>query len=145
MSFLVSACAAGHLSPEAAAINVSANPPAQSGLDPSRCQALASLVGRAGWVPTQDLVDSAMKDLRNQAVALGANYLQHDPPKMGVSGNMGSSSTPTTVSGIAYRCDGNDGGASGVASAESDASASVPAPGTTGAFTSGNAAGTAHP
>lgn len=139
LSPLLLGCATGRLSPQAAAIDVSASPPSQSGSDPRHCQWLGSLVGRAGWVPSQDLVTSAMNDLRKQAAVLGANYLQHDPPHLGVSGNVGSSSTPTTVSGIAYRCDRVDG-SGGVASAESDASVNVPPPpAQSGAFTSGSA------
>jgi hypothetical protein len=142
LASLVPGCATARLSPEAAAVDVSTNPPSQSGLDPAHCQSLGVLVGSAGdgfrgWVPGQDVVTTAINDLRKQAAALGANYVQHGAPQLGVPGNTGSSTTPTTVSGIAYRCDRTIGDASGaVATAESDASAAPLA--TAGAFTSGS-------
>jgi hypothetical protein len=146
---LLFGCASAHLSPEAAAVELSPSPPAQAGLDPSHCQALAVLVGQAGdgfrgWVPGQDVVTTAMNDLRKQAAALGANYVQHDPPVPGTPGNMGSSTIPTTVRGTAYRCDRNMGDAGAVASAEGDASVNAPPPADTGAFSSGSAPGAAN-
>ena len=49
---------------------------------------LAYLVGRGGgtfggdFITNEDLIEYAMNDLRNQAGAQGANYVQNDPPTL---------------------------------------------------------------
>jgi hypothetical protein len=56
-------------------------------------------------VSNEELVRFAMNDLRNRAAKLGANYIQHDSPQLGVAGGDGGSTTSTaTVSGTAYLC-----------------------------------------
>ncbi len=56
-----------------------------------------------GLLTHQSLVEYAMNDLRNKAAELGANYIQHDTPQLGVPGDDGATST-ATVSGNAYFC-----------------------------------------
>jgi len=105
-------CNAAELSPEGANVATSNTTPIDQGFDPSGCKSLGYIVGRGGgsfggaWVSNEDLVAYAMNDLRNQAAELGANYIQHDSPQMGVAGGAGTGSTTSTatVSGTAYLC-----------------------------------------
>ena len=98
---VVSGCNTPSLSPKGVRVVASRNPPERD------CSSLKYVVGRGGgtfgggWVANEDLVEYAMNDLRNQAGAIGANYIQTDPPMMG----SGSGTTTTvTISGTAYRC-----------------------------------------
>lgn len=83
--------------------NVSAgrNPP------PPGCKSLGYLTGRGGgtfggaYISNESLIEYALNDLRNQAAALGANYIQHDPPQLG--GGDGTTTT-ATMTGTAYQC-----------------------------------------
>jgi len=96
-------CSTPALSPEAARVAVSRNPPAPD------CTTVAYLVGEGGgtfggaWIKNDQLLDYAMNDLRNKASAKGANYVQSDPPQLG----QGKGTTTTaTITGTAYRCPG---------------------------------------
>lgn len=75
-----------------------------------------------------------MNDLRNQAARLGANYVQHDSPQMGVTGSdTGTTTSTATVNGTAYSCHGSAGTVtapttSGIPSATAPPAESRPAP-----------------
>jgi hypothetical protein len=107
----LSACATSGLTPAGQAVLTSQSAPVDQGYPPGSCKSLGYLVGRGGgsfgggWLSNDSLVEYAMNDLRNKAAALGANYIQHDSPQLGVSGSNGSTTTSTaTVSGTAYKC-----------------------------------------
>lgn len=52
-------------------------------------------------IANDDLIESAMNDLRNKAAKVGADYVQHDPPQMG---HGDGTTTTVTISGTAYKC-----------------------------------------
>jgi hypothetical protein len=106
------ACQTAQLSTGGAKVATAASAPVDSGWDPASCKDLGYIVGRGGgsfgggWITNEDLINYAMNDLRNKAAALGANYVQHDTPTLGVSGSKGSTTTSTaTVSGTAFLCE----------------------------------------
>ena len=92
-------------------VQVSSSSPADQGYAKGSCKNLGYIIGHGGgvlggWVANDELVQYAMNDLRNKAAELGANYVEHDSPQMGVTaGNSGSTTTTATVSGTAYQCD----------------------------------------
>jgi hypothetical protein len=108
------ACKTAGLSQAGSTVRISPSAPVDHGFDPRSCTSLGYLVGRGGgsfgggYISNDDLIAYAMNDLRNQAAALGANYVQHDTPQLGSSGGTaggGSMTTSTaTVSGSAYSC-----------------------------------------
>jgi hypothetical protein len=106
----LSGCAHASLSSQGAGVATSSGTAAEEGYDPSSCQSLGFIVGKGGgfggaWMSNDALIEAAMNDLRNKAAALGANYIKHDPPQLGVAGGGGSTATSTaTISGSAYRC-----------------------------------------
>ena len=89
------------LSPEGARVVISRNPP------PEGCAAAEYLVGSGGgtfgggYIANDQLITYAMNDLRNKAAAVGADYVQSDPPQLG-SGK--GTTTTATITGTAYRC-----------------------------------------
>jgi hypothetical protein len=104
-------CQQASLSQQGSRVATAQSAPVDAGWDPASCRQLGYLVGRGGgavgggWIPNEQLVAYAMNDLRNKAAAMGANYVQHDSPAMGVTGSNGSTTTSTaTVSGTAYQC-----------------------------------------
>ena len=106
---LLAACNTAQLSGPGAQVATSTSAPSDFGYVPSSCKGLGYLVGRGGgsfsgsFLTNESLVEYAMNDLRNKAADLGANYLQHDTPQLGVPGDDGATST-ATVSGTAYFC-----------------------------------------
>jgi hypothetical protein len=53
-------------------------------------------------------VKYAMNDLQNNVAKLGGNFVQHDTPQLGISGDKyGTTTSTATVSGTAYFCDPN--------------------------------------
>ena len=106
------ACATAGLTPAGAKVLTSQSAPIDHGYAPGTCTSLGYIVGRGGgsfgggWIPNDSLIEYAMNDLRNKAAAKGANYIQHDSPQLGVSGdgNGGSSTSTATISGTAYKC-----------------------------------------
>jgi hypothetical protein len=100
-SISVLACSTPALSPQAAHVAVTRNPP------PSSCTTVAYLVGEGGgtfgggWIANDQLIEYAMNDLRNKAADRGANYVQSDPPQLG---NGKGTTTTATITGTAYRC-----------------------------------------
>jgi hypothetical protein len=106
---LLSACRTADLSGSGAKVATSPSAPVDFGYVPSSCKSLGYLVGRGGgsfggsFLSNESLIEYAMNDLRNKAAELGANYIQHDTPQLGVPGDDGATST-ATVSGTAYFC-----------------------------------------
>lgn len=107
------ACSTAELSKKGAEIVTSQSAPVDSGYDPKSCKHLGFVIGKGGgalggeFIANENLVGYAMNDLRNKAANLGANFIQHDSPQMGVSGsNNGTNTTTATVSGNAYFCSG---------------------------------------
>ena len=112
------ACSTAELSKKGADVITSQSAPVDSGYDPKSCKHLGFVVGKGGgafggaWISNENLVQYAMNDLRNKGAQLGANFVQHDTPQMGVSGdNNGTNTTTATVSGNAYFCSGEKGAA----------------------------------
>ncbi len=110
-SLLFSGCRMAELTPQGAEVATSQSAPVDSGWKHASCRSLGYLVGRGGgtgggaYISNEQLVEFAMNDLRNKAAGLGANFIQHDSPQLGVSGGDGGSVTSTaTVSGTAYLC-----------------------------------------
>ena len=74
---------------------------------PPGCKPVGYLTGKGGgtfggeFLSSEDLIEFAMNDLRNQAAEAGANFVQHDPPGLG-SGD--GTTTSVTITGTAYRC-----------------------------------------
>jgi len=102
-------CRTADLSGPGAQVATSPSAPVDHGYVPSSCKSLGYIVGRGGgsfsgsFLTNESLIEYAMNDLRNQAAELGANYVQHDTPQLGVPGGDGATST-ATVSGTAYFC-----------------------------------------
>jgi hypothetical protein len=100
-STLALACSTPALSPQAARVAVTRNPP------PPSCSPLGYIVGEGGgtfggaWISNDQLIEYAMNDLRNKAAEQGANYVQSDPPQLG---NGKGTTTTATITGTAYRC-----------------------------------------
>lgn len=107
-------CAAIPLSPQANRVIASKSPA------PKGCKYLGSLVGSQGgalvgaWTSNARLAEGAMNDLKNKASNMGANYVQIEGDRAGMTGSgyadaySGSSSlqqTDVTFNGNAYRCD----------------------------------------
>jgi hypothetical protein len=113
---VVAGCAAvpaQTLTPSGSQVLVSRNPPSAQGFEPRRCQSLGFVVGGNDvdprWSSNEELVESAMIDVRNKAGRRGANYVQYGDPQFGVGTQFhGSTSTDSaTISGTAYRCEGS--------------------------------------
>ncbi len=126
------ACRTADLSGKGAEVVTSQSAPVDSGFDPSTCTHLGFVVGSGGgafgggWISNESLVNYAMNDLRNKAAEKGANFVQHDAPQMGVSGDKnGTSTTTATVSGNAYACSGQKSAAVTVTPVTSPAVAPV--------------------
>ncbi len=96
------ACKTDDLEPQAANVAAGRDPPVAG------CKPLGYLPGKGGGAPggayisNESLIEYALNDLRNQAAALGANYVHHDPPQLG-SGD--GTTTSVTMTGTAYKCD----------------------------------------
>ncbi|HMR81202.1 MAG TPA: DUF4156 domain-containing protein [Polyangiaceae bacterium] len=83
----------------------------QGGPPAPSCKPLGSVVGSGGgafggaYVSNESLMEYALNDLRNKAAKLGANYVTHGQPQLGVAGDQDSTSnTSATVVGSAYNC-----------------------------------------
>lgn len=113
---LLASCASIPLDPQAARIIASPNPA------PKSCKYLGQIVGNQGnfftgdFTSNRNLEEGAMHDLKNQAVKIGANYIQLVTNRAGVTGSMHGTtgyngyvsghSTQTNVTnlGNAYKC-----------------------------------------
>ncbi len=83
----------------------------QGGPPAASCKPLGSVVGSGGgafggaYISNESLMEYALNDLRNKAAKLGANYVTHGQPQLGMAGDKESTSTTTaTVVGSAYNC-----------------------------------------
>lgn len=110
-------CRTSELTAIGAKVHTSQSAPVDHGYAPASCKNLGYVVGTGGgafgggWISNEELVRYAMNDLRNKAAAMGANYIQHDSPQMGIAGNKdGVATTTATVSGTAYYCEGDPSG-----------------------------------
>ena len=114
---LFSGCAATQLKPGAERILVTKNPA------PKGCKFVGAVIGEQGgsltgsWTSNKNLALGALNDMRNKAADLGANYVQIETDRAGVtgSGHMSSGSsglwgsshsgqTDVTNTGNAYKC-----------------------------------------
>ncbi len=118
---LLVSCATAALSSSGAQVVTSQSPPVDSGWDPQSCKPLGYVLGRGGgsfggaYLSNEHLIEYALNDLRNKAAALGANFVQQDPPQMAaealrpdgeVATNVTGQSTSTaSVGGLAYKCE----------------------------------------
>ena len=97
----LSACSTASLRTEGAKVAASRNPA------PASCAPAGYVTGKGGgtfggaYISNEQLIEYALNDLRNQAVELGANYVQSDPPQLG---NGNGTTTSVTITGTAYRC-----------------------------------------
>jgi len=103
-------CAAIQLKPGADRVIVSRNNP------PKGCKFITSVTGSqgnfftGGYTSNRNLAQGAMNDLKNQAIGMGANYVQLETNQAGVtgSGGGGRAQTDVTNTGNAYRCNPAD-------------------------------------
>lgn len=113
LSFAIVGCASQVLTPQASHVIASPNPA------PKGCKYAGQVVGNQGnfftgaWTSNRNLEEGAMNDLKNQAVNLGANYIQLINSRAGNTGSMseynGNTSghmaeTNVTNLGNAYIC-----------------------------------------
>ena len=117
----IQACSAIPLSPGAERVILSRNPA------PKGCKFLGSVVGSqggaftGGFTSNKNLAEGALNDMRNKGFQLGANYVQIETDRAGVTGSgsistsqyglFGASSseqTDVTQTGNAYRCNPAD-------------------------------------
>ncbi len=114
-------CSAIQLTPGAERIIASKNPA------PKGCKFLGSVIGSqggafvGGYTSNKNLAEGSMNDLRNKAAGMGANYVQLETDRAGVTGS-GSGSvsyghgfmsshqaqTDVTLTGNAYYCKPED-------------------------------------
>ena len=118
---LMSGCSAIQLKPGAERILVSRNPA------PKGCKFVGAIIGEqggsmaGGFTSNKNLALGALNDMRNNAMALGANYVQLESDRAGVTGSgsmsagsgglFGSShsgQTDVTQTGNAYKCNPAD-------------------------------------
>lgn len=103
------ACAATALKPGAERIIVTRN------RAPKGCKFLGAVVGEqggsftGGMTSNKNLAQGALNDMRNKAMELGANYVQLETDRAGVTGSGGYYSshqqqTDVTNTGNAYKC-----------------------------------------
>jgi hypothetical protein len=130
-------CKTATLSQAGAKVVTSQTAPVDQGYDPTACKSLGYVDGRGGgsfgggWISNEKLVKYAMNDLQNQVATLGGNYVQHDTPQMGVSGDKNGTTTSTaTVSGTAFYCDPTSRKSTRTAAAPAPATAPAAAPAT---------------
>lgn len=92
MAVMISGCSSIVLQPGAERIIASPNKP------PKGCKYVGQVVGNqgnfftGGFTSNRNLEAGAMNDLKNQAVKLGANYIQIVTSRAGVTGSMGGNS-----------------------------------------------------
>ncbi len=103
--FFVSGCAATALMPGAERIIVTKT------AAPKGCKFLGALIGEQGgsllgfYTSNKNLAQGALNNLRNQALALGANYVELESEHAGSTGGRSSmGQTDVTKTGNAYRC-----------------------------------------
>ena len=98
-------CAATALNPAAARVIVSKNP------HPKSCKFLGTLVGNQGGsflggiTSNRNLAQGSMNDIKNQALGLGANYVELETDRAGsTSSRRSGGQTDVTLTGNAYNC-----------------------------------------
>lgn len=103
---LLAACHAYEVVPDEVFVTPRARPLQVGFAAPSpTCQSLGPVVGAtrsAGYTTPDQHIAHAMDDARNKAAALGANYLQTQPPQLDTSPLVGA--VGATVTGLAYLC-----------------------------------------
>jgi len=102
------------LTPGGAAVAVSPNAPSVQGFDARQCRSLGFIGATGGGhnLSVSEYEQSAMIELRNEAAARDANYVQYDSPQLSVDttrvagGWANVSTNGATISGTAYHCQG---------------------------------------
>ena len=114
---VVVGCSTAALSERGGRVEAALSPPIDQGWDPASCRSLGMVIGQGGgsfgggWISNDSLVEYALNDLRNKAAQMGANYVHHQAPQFGVSGDKNGTTTSTaTVTGTAYNCAQRRGG-----------------------------------
>lgn len=116
MSGMIAGCAATALKPGAERIIVSKKEA------PKGCKFLGAVVGEQGgsftgaYTSNKALAEGSLNDMRNKAMDLGANYVQLETERAGVTGSGGGyryggghmGQTDVTMTGNAYRCNPDD-------------------------------------
>lgn len=120
-------CRTAQLSGGGSQVQIGPSAPVDYGYDPASCKPLGYISGRGGgsfgggWISNDRLVEYAMNDLRNKAAELGANFVQHESPQMGIAGDKDGVTTSTaTVSGTAYKCGKRTGTGAGSVATKAD-------------------------
>jgi hypothetical protein len=91
LALAVSGCASVPLDTKASRIIASPNPA------PKGCKYLGQVIGNqgnfftGGFTSNRNLEEGSMNDMRNQAVKLGANYIQIVTNRAGITGSAGGS------------------------------------------------------
>jgi len=112
VTLVLAGCQATTLNPGAEKILLSPNPP------PKGCKYVGEVTGNqgnfvsGGFTSNKNLEQGSMNSLKNQALALGANYVQMLSNRAGVSGsgltlgsgNGGQQQTNVVYTGNAYKC-----------------------------------------
>ena len=117
LSLIIQGCSSIPLTPGAEKVIVTRNPA------PKGCKFLGTVVGSQGnfftgtYTSNKNLAEGALNDIRNKGLELGANYVQIETDRAGVTGSGGSGSgggafsshqTDVTQTGNAYRCNPAD-------------------------------------
>lgn len=104
-------CSAVQLNPNAHRVIASRN------AAPKGCKFLGSVVGSqgnfftGGWTSNKNLAEGSMNDMKNKAANMGANYVQIEADRAGMTGssdiygNGSLGQTDVTWNGNAYYCD----------------------------------------
>lgn len=104
------ACSATPLKRDEAGVLLSQRTPSEHGFASESCTELGKVIGRTdetirgNWSSNDQLIESALSNLRDKAAKLGANFVAHETPELGVATD-GYGSTSATVRGTAYRCE----------------------------------------
>jgi hypothetical protein len=99
------ACRTAELEPGAETVTASNAAPGRG------CRSIGRVTGRGGgsgggaWIANEDLIEYATNDARNQAFAMGTDYVHLDPPQLGAGDG---TTTTATVTGTVYSCQGAD-------------------------------------
>jgi hypothetical protein len=113
-AFGLMGCSAIKLNPNAHRVIATRTPA------PKGCKYVGSVVGSqggaftGGWTSNKNLAEGSMNDMKNKAANMGANYVQIEADRAGVTGSGGGASglgagsleqTDVTWNGNAYYCD----------------------------------------
>ncbi len=108
LNFIASSCATDDITPAGAAILIVRKEPKDK-----KCSNLGPVFGKGGgsfggsWLADEDLMKYSYNRLRNNAAKMGATHIVlNSGHQMGMtSGRYGGSTSTSTVSGVAFKCE----------------------------------------